>query len=125
MNLYKVMLTHYAPKDSQEGIFAYVVAKSDKNVYEWIKSNPKVNGRSYYSVYDGLEENDDYDEPENVINEIIENQGILNTDYADDYLTDLYYGRTLDYWKLVKEDVNMSLVERMINVGIDIVIIKQ
>ena len=112
-------------KIAKSGTFAYVVAKSDKDVYDWIKSNPKINGNSYYSMYDGLEENEDYDDPESVINEIIENQGVLNTDYAEDYFTDLYYGLTLDYWKLVNEDVDMDLVKRMIDVGIDIVIINK
>lgn len=124
MNLYKVTLTHYAPKDSQAATFAYVVAKSDKDVYEWIKSNPKVNGNSYYSIYDGLEDSERYEDLERVVNEIIENQGILNTDYADDYLTDLYYGRTLDYWELTHKDIDKGLVERMVNVGIDVVVVK-
>ena len=91
-------------------------------LYEWIKSCPKVNDRTYYSVYSGLEDYD-YDNVQEIEEEKIANQGIYNTDYAEDFCLDLYYGATLDYWELVKEDVDMGLVERMIAIGIDIVIV--
>lgn len=53
----------------------------------------------------------------------IENQGILNTDYAEDFLTDLFYGSTLDYWILVQEDVDLELMGKIKDVGIDIVVL--
>lgn len=43
MNLYTINFEHYSQKDSEQGIYTYLVAKDDTAVYEWIKSEPEVN----------------------------------------------------------------------------------
>ncbi|MFP3830772.1 hypothetical protein, partial [Pseudomonas sp. SIMBA_021] len=52
MNLYEIMLEHFAPKGSERGIFTYVLAQSDEEVYEWLKTDPSLSdGRAVYTPY--------------------------------------------------------------------------
>lgn len=51
-NLYSIRFVHFAPKDSQEGIIGYVVAYTADEIYEFIKSDPEINGIKIYSSFD-------------------------------------------------------------------------
>lgn len=43
------MMEHYAPRDSEKGIYTYLVADSDEDVYEWLKEeNELKDGRRIY-----------------------------------------------------------------------------
>lgn len=129
MNLYKVMFKHFSQNDSEIGILTYLVAKSDEEVYEWLKSDPKLQNETYiYTAY-RYRENDRktykmYDDDYNVIGEesykdkIIRLNGDMFDEDAD--LSDLYYGKTLYGWQLVKEDVKADVIHLIKEYGINI-----
>lgn len=110
MNLYKVMMEHFAPKDSEKGIYTYLIAESDKEVYEWIKSEKRLkDGRVIYNGWSEYEDDDEEFE-ERIIN-------VKGQMYDDELeLTDLYYGVTLMGWDLEKE----NLLEDEIRVLVDL-----
>ena len=56
MNLYKVLFSHYAPKDSETGIKALLLANNDEQVYEWIASEPDLIEGSMFNSWKGYEE---------------------------------------------------------------------
>ncbi len=114
MNLYKINFTHYAPKDSKEGIITYLVASDDEQVYEYIKSEPSINESGLYNSWKHDEEEcvegfDIYDEKFNWIGhesfkeKMIRLGGEMYDEYAD--VSDAYYGVTHYGWELVKESV--------------------
>ncbi|MGZ9868171.1 hypothetical protein ACU3L3_07090 [Priestia endophytica] len=114
MNLYEIMLEHYSPKDSEKGIFTYLVAQSDEEVYEWLKANPKLkDGRWLLTTFEDYERDEKtyeiYDDDYEVIGEesfkekMIRLKGTINDE--DQSFDDLYYGLTLYGWELVKEDI--------------------
>jgi len=45
VNLYEKRFVHHAPKDDEEGIFNYLVANSVEDVYEWLKSDLRIERR--------------------------------------------------------------------------------
>lgn len=127
MNLYEVMLKHYAPNDSEVGIFTYLVAQSDEAVYEWLKAEPELkDGRQIYNSYKHSESNGEtfeiYDKEYNVIGEetfkerMIRLKGEMND--KDVELNDLYYGRTLLGWKIIKENVEEKELKGIQDLGI-------
>lgn len=129
MNLYKVMFEHFSQKDSEIGILTYLVAKSDEEIYEWLKSNPKLQDETYiFTVYKDRENNEEtfeiYDDAYNVIGEesykdkIIRLNGDMFDEDAD--LSDLYYGKTLYGWQLVKENVKANVIHLIKEYGINI-----
>ena len=125
MNLYKISFSHHAPKDREEGIKCLLLAKNDEQVYEWIKSEPEINGNTLYNSWkDSEEENEDfeiYDNNFNVIGnerfkeKIIRLKGQMNDDDYD--FSDAYYGITLYGWSLLKENTNSNYSE-LIDLGI-------
>ena len=50
MNLYEIRFRFYAPKDSKEGILTYLLAESSEDVYEWIRSEPKLQNDKHIFV---------------------------------------------------------------------------
>ncbi|WP_405101595.1 hypothetical protein [Oceanobacillus sp. FSL H7-0719] len=127
MNLYEIVMKHYAPKDSQEGIHTYLATKSDEDVYEWIKKEKELkDGRvifvSYRDEEDEGETFDLYDDDYNVVGtetfkeRIVRLKGDLNDE--DKELYDLYYGATLLGWKKVVDNVNNSEVKLLQELGI-------
>ena len=122
-NLYKLDLIHFAPKDSQRGIFCFIVAENDKEVFNLLSEDFKINQETFYTRYDSLEYLYEDEEVYNdVVNSIIENQGLYNTDYAEDFLTDLYYGATLESWELFKGDITPNQIELLQYLGIPLLI---
>lgn len=129
MNLYKILMQHYAPKDSQVGIVAYLVAKSGEEVYEWLKSEPKLPDDIWvYTPYNDNEHDgktfDIYDADYNVVGEesykdrMIRLQGEMFDEEVE--LSDLYYGKTLYGWKLIKEDISPDVLQMIKDYGISI-----
>ncbi|MBT2759971.1 hypothetical protein [Paenibacillus sp. ISL-20] len=129
MNLYKIMFTHYSPKDSEEGIIIYLAANSHEEVYEWLKSEPQLsNGNKLFNTYK-YNENDNktyeiYGEFWNVIGEetFKERMIRLHGEMFDEEkeLDDLYYGLTLYGWELIKEDVKPDVLKMIKDYGIQI-----
>ncbi len=125
MNLYKISFSHHAPKDREEGIKCLLLAKNDEQVYEWIKSEPEINGNTLYNSWkDSEEENEDFEIYDNNFNlignerfkeKIIRLKGQMNDDDYD--FSDAYYGITLYGWSLLKENTNSNYSE-LIDLGI-------
>lgn len=132
MNLYKILVEHSAPKDNLKSIVCYLYAASDEAVYEWLKTEPKINTvdgeqslfNSWADKETELDEDDkpmlyqtfEEDAPELEWKPyIISLKGEFN-DPGYDY-SDAYYGITLYGWDLVKADVNYEGSE-LISLGI-------
>lgn len=129
MNLYEIILEHYAPKDSERGIFTYLLTNSDEEVYEWLKTNSNLSdGRSIYTPYEDNEEddtlfeiyNDDFEVVgyEKYKDRMIRLKGELNDENAE--LSDLYYGKTLVGWRTVNEGIRKDQCDILKNSGISI-----
>ena len=104
--LYKIIMTHYAPKDSASAVKEYVVANSDEEVFEYL-----ANGYACWS--DMLE--DEYEKEDYY--EILANKG------DDREVYDLYYGATQYSWEEVYL-VDNEVIELMIKNGLANNIIK-
>lgn len=119
MNLYRILFIHYAPKDSHSGITTYLLANNDEEVYTYIDS---INHGMWSGKNADYPELNIYDDEYNVIGtesfkeKMIRIKGLM---FDEDYeLTDLYYGVTLDGWELIKEDVDVSYYQELIDLGI-------
>lgn len=137
MNLYKVIFRHCAPKGSDSGIKALVLAENDEQVYEWIAKEPKIESGSLYNnwkqneLYTYDKEKDDfvddngkitdkgwYDDdhnPENHKDRMLRLCGDIQDDSVD-YI-DSYYGITTLGWELAEADVTSDYSE-LIEAGI-------
>lgn len=121
MNLYEIMMEHYAPKDSEKGIYTYLAAKSDEHVYEWLKSvNEVKDGRAIYNSYQYNETNEKYngDGEESFKERMIRLKGDFNDDEAE--FPDLNYGVTLIGWKAVKENITDEEIRIIQGTGISL-----
>ena len=129
MNLYVIKFIHYSSKDSIEGIITYLVAKSDKDVYEWLKTEPEIDGKSLYNSY---QENEDDDEIFDIYNNDYEVIGsetfkermirLHGQMYDEDTdVSDAYYGVTHYGWKIIKEDISDYdvILARSLNINIE------
>jgi len=136
MNIYKVTFSHHAPKDSEQGIKALILAENDEQVYNWIASQPETNEGSMYNSwkekeeYTWDEENDSFidkyecnvngwwDEdgkPEYFKNRMLRLKGDIDDDSVN--FSDSYYGITLFGWELLKEDVSTDYSD-LIELGV-------
>lgn len=102
--LYKIIVTHYAPKDSHSSIQEYVVAENDKEVFDYL-----ANGYAYWNEiledYDG----DGEEECREAYDEILSNKG------DDRDVCDLYYGATQYAWEEVElTETNEARTSNMI-----------
>lgn len=123
-NLYRIIVGHAAPKDWHLSTVAYVIAKDDEAVYEWLKKEPEINGSTLFSSWADKEEEEEvfevYDNEYNVIGtetfkqKIIRLKGEVNDEDYD--FSDSYYGITLYGWELVSEAV--SGLEKAIELGV-------
>lgn len=119
MNLYKIEFSHTAPKDQINGMVCLLQANNDEEVYEWIKTEPEINGNNIYHSWNDYEENDKtfniYDEHYDVIGtetfkeKMIRIKGEMNDEDYD--YSDAYYGITLYGWSLLKENVETDYSE--------------
>lgn len=122
MNLYKLMFSHHAPKDSAIGILGLLLAENDEQVYEYFKTDPKFADINVYCAWDENEEekedfeiyNDKYEVvgTETFKEKMIRKRGqVCDEDY--DY-SDAYYGITLYGWELLKENVSVKNYKELI-----------
>ncbi len=112
MNIYKIQLGHAAPKDWSISMLGYILADNDDQVYEYIKSEPEINGHSAFNSWKDKEEEKEefeiFDKQFNLIGtetfkqKIIRLKGEINDESVD--FTDSYYGISLYGWELVKEN---------------------
>lgn len=56
MNLYKVNVLHIAPKSQCMAMVCMVLAESDGEVDEWLKTEPTVNGNELLNSWSEFEE---------------------------------------------------------------------
>jgi hypothetical protein len=131
MNLYEIMMEHYAPKDSEKGIHTYLAANSDEEVYEWLKSEPILkDGRQIFLTWGMSEEDGEefgiYDNNYEVIgtetfkDKMIRIKGDMNDEDAD--FSDLYYGKTFIGWSLIKEGITNEEIQVLKKLGISLAI---
>lgn len=130
MNLYEIRLNHFAPKGNQEGIYTYLAAHSDENVYEWIKKSKELkDGRYLFTSWEDKEGDEEEsadvfdDDGETIGTESFKERMIrVKGDMYDDYveLYDLYYGETLVGWNMVKEKISDSDINLLQELGIAI-----
>ncbi len=111
MNLYKIIFSHTAPKDTERGIKTYLLAKNDEEVYNYVdkvfncgcwKDNEKDG--EIFKIY-----NKDYKiiGTETFHEKIIRLKGEINDEDYD--FSDAYYGISLYGWELIKENIKDDL----------------
>lgn len=103
--LYRIEVTHYAPKGSHTSIEEYVVANSDREVFEYL-----AKGYAYWEDIIKCWEDEDYESKEDAVRdyeEIYEYKG----DNREVY--DLHYGATQYAWEEV-ELIDDSIIPLMI-----------
>ncbi len=119
MNLYRAKFSHYAPKDNQSGTVCLILAETDEQVYEFLKSEPEINGDKFFLSW---QDREDEEEEKEVLDE---NYNLIRTETIKEYLIrirgsindedqqydDLYYGLTVVGWELLKEDVKTDYSE--------------
>ena len=104
MNLYKKIFEHFSQKDSEEGISKYFIAKNEQGAYDYVYND----GHPSW-VYEVLERDPDMWCEEDILTEeeaikvVFDAKGEINMEIE---LTDLYYGKTLKGWEIVKEDLS-------------------
>jgi len=107
MNLYRITVAHYSPKDSHKSIQDYLLADNEEHVYDYINHNHNYGMWDDYNEEE--EESEIYDEHDKVIGtetykeKMLRVKGDMND--PDDSLEDLYYGQTRYGWELVKEGI--------------------
>jgi hypothetical protein len=128
-NLYEIQFKHYAPRDSEQGIVTYLIAESNEEVFDWLKDDPELSDERYITTpfgdYEADQESYDvYDNHYNLVSkesrkdQIMRFKGDMND--PDIALDDLFYGKTLFGWKLVKEDVSPYEISTVRGLGISI-----
>jgi hypothetical protein len=110
MNLYRVWMTHAAPKDNQSAIQEYLIAEDDKSVFNYLKSP-----ESYTYWNDVEKDQDEYDEDTLTIDYIFKNHGDSS---LDSKWEDLYYGSTMYDWEIFKENLEQSEIDVLVKLEI-------
>lgn len=101
MNLYKILMTHAAPKDHETAIKEYLIAKDDKEVFDYLLN------KSEYTYWNDQDKED--------VDFIFENKGDTECEYK---WQDLYYGSTMYSWELYKENIQQHEIVTLLNLGI-------
>lgn len=100
-----------------------ILADGDEEVYDWIASEPMINGLSLFNDwgdrYDEKYYNDETDTDETWKERMLRLRGEINDDTVD--FSDSYYGVTLLGWDLLKENIKTDYTE-LIELGEIIVI---
>ena len=121
MKLYELLFRHYSQKDNKEGIICYLVANSDEEVYEFIKSEPKIPdgtkyGRSIFNSWKYKDDKEDSSYEEGHKERLINCSGEMFDDYAD--ISDLYYGLTHYGWRCVCEEITNEQISILRNCSV-------
>ncbi len=124
LKLYELLFKHYSQKDSEEGVICYLVANSDEEIYEFIKSEPNIPdgtkcGRNIFNSWKYKDDKEDSSYEDGYKARLIECCGEMFDDYAD--ISDLYYGLTHYGWKCVCEDISKYQIVVLRKCGIVIV----
>lgn len=124
MKLYELLFRHYSQKDSEEGIICYLVANSDEEIYEFIKSEPEIPdgtkwGRGIFNSWKYKDDKEDSSYEEEHKTRLIECCGEMFDDCAD--ISDLYYGLTHYGWRCVCEEISEEQITLLEKCGIIIV----
>jgi hypothetical protein len=110
MNLYKILMTHAAPKDNQTAINEYVIAENEESLFNYLKYD------SGYTYWDDVEKDGDtYDGEMKVIDFIFQNKGDLG---LDSKWENLYYGSTMYQWELVEENIGDMEISVLVTLDI-------
>lgn len=115
MKLYKILVEHYAPRDSHRAIECFLTADNDEEVYNWLDTKQC----GYYSdLEDEVDGFHIYDKGYNVVGHetfkehIIRCRGEMFSENVE--LGDLYYGRTVYGWE-EQNVIDMDKVESSLN----------
>ena len=114
MNLYKILMTHAAPKDSSYAIQEYVIAESDEQVFKYLKKDTNY---CYWNEQD--DDNEDYSDGMTKMEYIFENKGDST---CEEKWQDLYYGSTMFDWELFKENIKQSEIDVLVKLKIVLVV---
>lgn len=109
MNLYKIIMTHAAPKDYKEAIKEYVIANSDEEVFKYLKN------KSGYTYWDDIERDEDNYGDIKKIDFIFEKKG---DSQLESKWQDLYYGSTMYDWELYRENLGQLIIEALVSTGV-------
>lgn len=124
MKLYELLFRHYSPKDSKEGTMCYLVANSDEEVYEYIKSEPTLpDGTKLYVSWSYLDnpDNDEYDALHK--ERLIKCGGEIFDD--EEEVSDAYYGVTHYGWKCVNENISLDKINILQEIGATVININE
>ena len=119
INLYKIVFSHSAPKDTEYGIKCFFLAHNEEEVYDYIDF--EYNGQCWRDnekdnemfQRDGL---DSKTGGETFREKIIRLRGDINDENRD--FSDAYYGVSFYGWELVAEDVDPEDFSKSITLGI-------
>jgi len=120
MNLYRIVFSHTAPKDTERGIKTYLLADDETEVYDHID---EVYERGYWSEKEGDGDMFEvYDDVYNVMGTETFREQMMRLHgeaFDKDYdFCDAYYGITLHGWELVASDVNIDDFAKAVDLGI-------
>lgn len=116
MKLYKIIFTHYGPKDSETGIRTYAIANDDEQVMR------VVDKKYCYGAWQERDENMDddyiqeYYDGERYLARMLRVKGECND--PDLEPQDLYYGATYYGWEVVDTNVHWLTIDVLIGQGI-------
>ncbi len=104
--LYKIKVTHFAPKDSHIAIHEYVVAEDDRQVFDYLDNGVGGWKKMMNDSIDWDPDNEDSyrDEYDSIF--------LSNGDHERE-LCDLYYGATIYRWEEVSIE-NKDILDLMI-----------
>jgi len=112
MNLYKVNMTHAAPKGNETAIKEYIIANGDYEVFQYLKNN------SGYTNWKDIERDEDDHGNIKTIDFIYESHGDVQ---LDNKWTDLYYGSTMYDWELCRESITPNEIDVLLRLEIVVI----
>ena len=108
MNLYRILFRHYGPKDSEEGIKTYLLARDEHDVYHFIDKE--------YAYWEEYKEDGDIGK-ESMKEKMIRLKGDINDGYFD--CSDAFYGVTAFGWELVEKNTPPTpYLASLVNIGV-------
>lgn len=111
--LYKIIVLYGAPKDSHTSTEEYIIAKDDKEVFEYIAKDKK----KYEWWEDDFESGGQFDTFAEMKQEIMDNKGDLD---SEEGWEDAYYGVTKYGWEEIGEisqdEINILIKLKILNI---------